>query len=55
MAGHSRQALSADAAYYLITIIWVVIIISVAYWFYRATKRIEKALLEIKKLLESKV
>ncbi|MDG7007798.1 MAG: hypothetical protein JRN06_06105 [Nitrososphaerota archaeon] len=38
----------------LITVVWLLIIVGVIYWFYRALKRIERALLDIKKLLEGR-
>lgn len=38
----------------LISIVWFLIIVGFAYWFYKTMKRIEQTLMEIKKLLEGK-
>jgi F0F1-type ATP synthase membrane subunit b/b' len=53
MAGFSRQTISVDVTS-LITILWVLFSFVVFYWFYSILKRMEKTLLEIKKLLETK-
>ena len=53
MAGLSRQVTS-DTVSSLITVIWLLIAVVIIYIFYRALKRIERALLDIRKLLESK-
>lgn len=53
MAGLSRQ-FASDSFSQLVTIIWFLIAVFVVYWFYRALRRIEKTLSDIKKLLEGK-
>ena len=53
MAGIARQ-LSSDTISTLVSAIWFLIIIGVVFWFYSALRRIEKTLVEIKKLLEGK-
>jgi hypothetical protein len=53
MAGISRQALGIDTnAIFLL--FWFLVIVGVLYWLYSTLKRIEKTLLDIKKLLENK-
>ena len=49
----ARQTVVFDVAS-LITLSWILFYFLVFYWFYRILKRMEKTLLEIKKLLESK-
>ena len=53
MAGISRQAIAVDTNT-IFLVFWFLIIVGVLYWFYSALKRIEKTLLEIKKILENK-
>ena len=57
MFGLSRQVITPDAAsliYLLAYLLWIVILFLVIYWFYGILKRIEKTLLEVKKLLEGR-
>ena len=53
MADFSRQVIGFDVTS-LITLFWILFYFLVFYWFYSILKRMEKTLLEIKKLLESK-
>ena len=53
MAGISRQTIAVDANT-MFLLFWFFILVGVLYWFYSVLKRIEKTLLEIKKLLENK-
>jgi len=55
MANLSRQIVGGgfDVAS-LITLFWILFYFLVFYWFYRVLRRMEKTLLEIEKLLESK-
>jgi len=53
MAGISRQVPIIDANTILL-LFWFLIIVGVLYWLYSTLRRIEKTLVEIKKLLESK-
>ena len=53
MADFSRQVIGSDVTS-LITLFWILFYFLVFYWFYSILKRMEKTLLEIKKLLESK-
>jgi hypothetical protein len=53
MSNLSRQVSDIDVGT-LITVIWLLVIIGVVYWFYNFMKRIERILTDIKKSLESK-
>jgi len=53
MAGISRQAIGVDTNT-IFLLFWFIIGVVVLYWFYSTLKRIEKTLLDIKKLLENK-
>jgi hypothetical protein len=53
MAGVSRQVIAVDINTIFI-LFWFLIIVGVLYWLYSTLKRIEKTLVEIRKLLESK-
>jgi len=53
MAGISRQAIAIDTNT-IFLLFWFLIIIGVLYWFYSTLKRIEKTLLDIKRLLENR-
>jgi len=54
MAGISRQVPATDANT-IFLLIWFLVFVGVLYWFFSTLKRIEKTLLEIKRLLESKI
>ncbi|HXW95843.1 MAG TPA: hypothetical protein VEJ19_09080 [Nitrososphaerales archaeon] len=51
MAGISRQAIAIDTNT-IFLLFWFLIIVGALYWLYSTSKRIEKTLVEIKKLLE---
>ena len=53
MAGISRQTIGVDTNT-IFLVFWFIIVVVVLYWFYSTLKRIEKTLLDIKKLLENK-
>jgi len=53
VVGISRQVPAADANT-IFLLLWFLVFVGVLYWFYSTLKRIEKTLVEIKKLLESK-
>jgi len=53
MAGITRQALGVDTNT-IFLLFWFLVIVGVLYWLYSTLKRIEKTLLEIKKLLEGR-
>ena len=53
MGGLSRQVPSYDLTS-LISLVYLIIYFLIFYWFFSILKRMEKTLLEIKKLLETK-
>jgi len=53
MAGTSRQVPVADANTILL-LFWFLIIVGGLYWLYSTLRRIEKTLVEIRRLLESR-
>jgi hypothetical protein len=53
MTNPSRQVATSDVAS-LVYVLFIVLYFLVFYWFYSVLKRIEKTLLEIKKLLEGR-
>ncbi len=53
MTGITRQTIGVDTNS-LFFLLWFVVLVGALYWLYSALKRIEKTLLEIKRLLESK-
>ena len=53
MARISRQTIAVDANT-MFLLFWFFILVGVLYWLYSTLKRIEKTLVEIRKLLESK-
>ena len=48
-----RQSIGIDLTS-LISLIWLVIIVGILFWFYNTIKRIEHTLLDIKRLLDEK-
>jgi hypothetical protein len=53
MAGISRQAIGIDTNT-IFLLFWFLVSVGILYWLYSTLKRIEKTLLEIKRILENK-